>query len=122
MPGPGRSGLLRELREDGSPAGPPMPVDDLAVAVLEHEHNAEPRWVWPSAALVYQRLLRAGVGVARCHDVALADALISGRDAALGQSAGEASPGQVGAGEASLSRAALARARPIRARARRAQA
>ncbi len=74
-----------------------MPVDDLAAAVLEHEHNAEPRWVWPSAALVYQRLLRAGVRVARCHDVALADALISGRDAALGRSASETS---LGAGEA----------------------
>ena len=74
-----------------------MPVDDLAAAVLEHEHNAEPRWVWPSAALVYQRLLRAGVRVARCHDVALADALIRGRDAALGRSASETS---LGAGEA----------------------
>ena len=74
-----------------------MPVDDLAAAVLEHEHNAESRWVWPSAALVYQRLLRAGVRVARCHDVALADALIRGRDAALGRSASETS---LGAGEA----------------------
>ena len=74
-----------------------MPVDDLAAAVLEHEHNAESRWVWPSAALVYQRLLRAGVRVARCHEVALADALISGRDAALGRSASETS---LGAGEA----------------------
>jgi DNA polymerase-1 len=33
---------------------------------------------------VYQRLLPAGVRVARCHDVALADALISGRDEAMG--------------------------------------
>jgi DNA polymerase family A len=84
VPGPGRSGLLRELREDGSPAGPPVRVADLAVAVREREEAGEPRWVWPSAALVYHRLLRAGVRVARCHDVALADALISGRDAALG--------------------------------------
>ena len=88
-----------------------MPVDDLAAAVLEHEHNAEPRWVWPSAALVYHRLLRAGVRVARCHEVALADALISGRDAALGRSASETSLGAgeagSGASEASVTEARL---------------
>jgi DNA polymerase-1 len=63
-------------------------VDDLAAAVREYEQSDEPRWVWPSAALVYQRLLLAGVRVARCHDVAHAEALISGRDAALGTGAG----------------------------------
>jgi hypothetical protein len=88
VPGPGESGLLRELAEDGSPAGHPEQVHDLAAAVNALEQKAEPRWVWPSAALVYQRLLLAGVRVARCHDVALADALISGRDAALGAGAG----------------------------------
>jgi DNA polymerase-1 len=80
--------LLLELGEDGSPAGRPEQVHDLAAAVNALEQRAEPRWVWPSAALVYQRLLLAGVRVARCHDVALADALISGRDAALGAGAG----------------------------------
>ena len=87
MPGPGESGLLRELRDDGGPARPVVRVDDLAAAVREYERSDEPRWVWPSAALVYQRLLQAGVRVARCHDVALAEALISGRDAALGAGA-----------------------------------
>ncbi len=84
MPGPGKSGLLRELGDDGVPAGPVVALADLADAVLEHERNGQPRWVWPSATLVYQRLLRAGVRVARCHDVALADELIRGRDAAGG--------------------------------------
>jgi hypothetical protein len=88
VPGPGESGLLRELREDGSPARPVVQVDDLTAAVREYERSDEPRWVWPSAALVYQRLLLAGVRVARCHDVALAEALVSGRDAALGAGAG----------------------------------
>jgi DNA polymerase-1 len=93
-----------------------MRVDDLAIAVLEHEHNSEPRWVWPSAPLVYHRLLRAGARMARCHDLALADALISGRDAALGLDTGEASLSQAspGAGEAgsglSAARGAEARA------------
>ncbi len=82
--GPGQSGLLCELLEDGSPAGSPVEVADLAAAVREYERAGDTRWVWPSAGMVYQRLLRAGVRVARCHDVALADALILGRDAALG--------------------------------------
>jgi hypothetical protein len=88
VPGLGESGLLRELREDGSPARPVVQVDDLTAAVREYEQSDEPRWVWPSAALVYQKLLLAGVRVARCHDVAHAEALISGRNAALGTAAG----------------------------------
>src|SRR5262249_33766124 len=84
VPGPGQSGLLRRLREDGSPDGDVAAVPDLAAAIGEYEQKAAPRWVWPSTAGPYQRLLRGGVRVARCHDVALADALILGRDAALG--------------------------------------
>jgi DNA polymerase-1 len=102
VPGPGDSGLLRELQEDGGPAGPLVQVDDLAAAVREFEQHKDPRWVWPSAAHVYQRLLRAGVRVARCHDVALADALITGRDAALGSAGSGNSDAGVGAGDAPL--------------------
>jgi len=36
--------------------------------------------VWPATARLYPALLRAGVRVARCHDAALAGALIEGRD------------------------------------------
>jgi DNA polymerase family A len=84
VPGPGRSGLLRRLRDDGSPDGDVAEVTDLVAAIREHEQNGGARWVWPSTAGPYQRLLRGGVRVARCHDIALADALILGRDAALG--------------------------------------
>src|SRR5215472_4682508 len=70
--------------DDGSPAGDPVEVPDLLAAVRERERDGEARWVWPSAAGIYQRLLHAEVRVARCHDVALAEALIRGRDAALG--------------------------------------
>ncbi|MGN6680392.1 MAG: bifunctional 3'-5' exonuclease/DNA polymerase, partial [Streptosporangiaceae bacterium] len=80
----------------------PIQVDDLVAAVREYEQHKEPRWVWPSAAHVYQRLLRAGVRVARCHDVALADALITGRDAALGSAGSGNSDAGVGAGDAPL--------------------
>jgi len=84
VPGPGRSGLLRWLREDGSSDGDVVEVPDLVGAIRDYEQNGEARWVWPSTAGPYQRLLRRGVRVARCHDVALADALILGRDAARG--------------------------------------
>jgi DNA polymerase-1 len=84
VPGPRESGLLRRLGEDGSPEGDVVEVADLVAAIREHEQNAAPRWVWPSTTEPYQRLLRSGVRVARCHDVALADSLILGRDAAFG--------------------------------------
>jgi len=86
--GPEQSGLLRELNDDGSPAGDPVEVPDLVAAVREQEQQGGARWVWPSAAGVYQRLLAADIRVGRCHDVSLAQALISGRDAALGGSPG----------------------------------
>jgi DNA polymerase family A len=89
VPGPGQAGLLRRLREDGSADGDVVGVSDLIAAIRDHEQNGGVRWVWPSAAGTYQRLLRCGVRVARCHDVALADALILGRDAALGSSAAD---------------------------------
>jgi len=82
--GPGQSGLLRELNEDGSPTGNAVAVTDVVAAIREYEANAEVRWVWPSADGTYQRLLESGVRVARCHDITLADSLILGRDAALG--------------------------------------
>ena len=84
VPGPRESGLLRRLSEDGSPEGDVVEVADLVAAVREYEQNAAPRWVWPSTTEPYQRLLHSGVRVARCHDVALADSLILGRDAAFG--------------------------------------
>jgi hypothetical protein len=87
VPGPGVSGLLHRLGEDGSPEGDVVEVADLVAAIREYEQNAAPRWVWPSTAEPYQRLLRSGVRVGRCHDVALADSLILGRDAARGPDA-----------------------------------
>jgi hypothetical protein len=45
------------------------------------------RWVWPSAAWCYPDLLSAGVRVARCHDIALVEALLLGRDGRQGETA-----------------------------------
>jgi DNA polymerase family A len=79
-PGPGQSGLLCQLGEDGSRHGSPVPVNDLAAAVRDYERSGGVRWVWPATAQDYPALLRAGVRAARCHDVALAEALLLGRD------------------------------------------
>jgi hypothetical protein len=62
-------------------------VGDLAAEVAERERSGPVRWVWPSAASIYPRLLRAGVRVARCHDVELTEALLLGRDGQADQPA-----------------------------------
>ena len=83
VPGPGRSGLLCELGEDGRRLADPVEAGDLAAAIRSYEGNQaqrQPRWVWWSASGLYPGLLRAGARVARCHDVALADALLAARD------------------------------------------
>ncbi|MFF5292165.1 bifunctional 3'-5' exonuclease/DNA polymerase [Paractinoplanes globisporus] len=71
-------GRLQDLRADGSPAGPPRPAPDLAAAIAEREAADQPRWVWPATAEIYPVLLRAGVRVARCHDLELTEALLQG--------------------------------------------
>ena len=45
------------------------------------------RWVWASAAGCYPDLLAAGVRVARCHDIALVEGLLLGRDGRHGEPA-----------------------------------
>ncbi len=79
--GPGGSGLLCMLGDnDDAAAAEPEPVADLAAAIAAHEQTGAVRWVWPSAQSVYPELLRSGVRVARCHDVALTAALLAARD------------------------------------------
>lgn len=80
IPGPAGSGLVCPLREDGAAAQPPLVAADLTAVVAERELAGDVRWVWPSAARLYPSLLRAGVRVARCHDIALTEALLAGRD------------------------------------------
>ncbi len=52
----------------------------------EYELAGDVRWVWASAAGLYPKLLNAGVRVARCHDVALAETLLDGRDSGMARS------------------------------------
>jgi DNA polymerase family A len=84
VPGPGQSGMLCRLCDDGQPAEAAQLVADLAAAVARYEAGGDVRWVWPSAAQVYPALLRAGVTVARCHDVRLVTALLHAMDGQAG--------------------------------------
>jgi DNA polymerase-1 len=81
----GGGGLIQPLAEDGAVAGPAEPVDDLVKAVAEREAAGSPRWVWASTAEIYPAPLRAGVRVARCHDLALTEALLLGHDGRWGE-------------------------------------
>lgn len=92
VPTSGDAGLLQPLTESGAPAGPAERVGDLAAAVRERESGAGPRgtgagprWVWPVTAEVYPGLLRAGGGVARCHDLALTEAVLLGHEGRWGE-------------------------------------
>jgi DNA polymerase-1 len=101
--GPDGSALLCELAGDGSRPDDPVKINDLSAAVTRYERSGAVRWVWASGARLYPALLRAGLRVARCHDVELAERLLLGRD------------GQAGAFAASLpaDRAAGARAQDV---------
>ena len=103
VPGSGTTGLICRLRDDGSPEGAPRPVPDLHAAVAAEERAGPARWVWPSAQFIYPGLLRAGIRVARCHDVDLTGALLAARDGATGDGlAGSGAPrsGTAGSGTA----------------------
>ncbi|GAA4495547.1 bifunctional 3'-5' exonuclease/DNA polymerase [Actinoallomurus oryzae] len=81
--GPDDGGVLCPVAEDGAPLGPAEPVADLVAAVAAREARAKThddpagvRWVWPATARIYPRFLRAGVRLARCHDLELAETLL----------------------------------------------
>ncbi|WIM98303.1 bifunctional 3'-5' exonuclease/DNA polymerase [Actinoplanes oblitus] len=81
-------GRLQDLHADGGPVGPPHPVADLPAAVAAREAADQPRWVWPATADIYPALLRAGVRVARCHDLELTEALLLGHAGRWGEPRG----------------------------------
>ncbi|MET0415527.1 MAG: bifunctional 3'-5' exonuclease/DNA polymerase [Actinoplanes sp.] len=69
----------------GASGGREQWVADLAVAVAERESADHPRWVWAATADLYPALLRAGVRVARCHDLELTEALLLGHAGRWGE-------------------------------------
>lgn len=60
----------------------PERAGDLVAAVRAREAapGPPPRWVWAAWEDLYPNLVRAGVRVRRCHDVALTEALLLGHD------------------------------------------
>jgi len=85
--GPGDGCWLSELAEDGTGHGPVVWHEDCPAAVAAYERSGGARWVWAEAAGVYPALLRAGVRVERCHDIALAEALLLAREGRPGEPA-----------------------------------
>jgi DNA polymerase I-like protein with 3'-5' exonuclease and polymerase domains len=78
-------GVLLPLTDDGAPAGPPEHTADLVDAIAGHERAGTPRWVWSAARRLYPPLLRAGVRVARSHDLELTEALLLGHAERYGE-------------------------------------
>jgi len=66
-------------------AGPPREVPDLVAAIGQWEARHTPRWVWPSTAELYPRLLDRGLRVERCYDMELAEALLLGVEGHWGE-------------------------------------
>jgi len=85
--GPGRGCLLSEFSGDGAGHERIVNHDDLCAAVAERERTGDVRWVWAAGSDFYPALLRGGVRVRRCHDVALVEALLLARDGRPGEPA-----------------------------------
>lgn len=73
-------GFVRRLDDAGRPAEPVRAVPDLEAEIgrLEPRSSgaATPRWVWPATADIAPHLLRRGIRVDRCWDLALTEALL----------------------------------------------
>ncbi|MER6116963.1 bifunctional 3'-5' exonuclease/DNA polymerase [Streptomyces sp. NPDC001743] len=74
---------LAPLDRTGRPTAPVVTEPDLVEAV--RSRPGVTRWVWRSTAEVYPRLLAAGVPVARCYDVEVAESLLLGHEGRLGE-------------------------------------
>ncbi|MDI5978377.1 bifunctional 3'-5' exonuclease/DNA polymerase, partial [Amycolatopsis magusensis] len=76
------------LRERGSAQGVEVDAAELAKRVAELEEQRRPRWVFPAADQVYPVLLRAGVRVARGHDLSLVEGLLLAAEGRSGEPKG----------------------------------
>lgn len=74
---------LAPLDRAGRPTAPALSEPDLVEAVRSRPEVT--RWVWRSTAGVYPRLLAAGVPVARCYDIEVAESLLLGHEGRLGE-------------------------------------
>lgn len=60
----------------GQPAGQGLTTQHFVDEVRRLEAEHSPRWVFPSVEQTYPALIKAGVRVRRCHDLALAEGLL----------------------------------------------
>ena len=77
---PAGGGPVQRLGSDGTPTGEPTTV---AAALTAESPDA--RWVWTVTAECYPPLLAAGGRIARCHDLALTEALLLGYEGRWGE-------------------------------------
>ncbi len=80
----GRS-RLAPVTDDGTLTGEVTQTWDLAGAAARLESAGDVRWLWASSAGIYPALVRAGVRVARCHDLELVEALLLGAEGRWGE-------------------------------------
>jgi hypothetical protein len=85
--GPEGGCWLSESTGDETGHGRIVRHENLAAAVAARERAGDVRWVWAASDHLYPALLRAGVRAERCHDVALTEALLLGRDGRFGEPA-----------------------------------
>ncbi|MER5849309.1 bifunctional 3'-5' exonuclease/DNA polymerase [Streptomyces sp. NPDC002012] len=74
---------LAPLDSTGLPTAPVLTEPDLVEAVRSRPDVT--RWVWRSTAEIYPRLLAAGVPVARCYDIEVAESLLLAHEGRLGE-------------------------------------
>ncbi|MFF2326758.1 MULTISPECIES: bifunctional 3'-5' exonuclease/DNA polymerase [unclassified Streptomyces] len=75
--------LLAPLDATGVPTAPVLTEPDLVEAVRSRPDVT--RWVWRSSSEIYPRLLAAGVAVARCYDIEVAESLLLAHEGRLGE-------------------------------------
>ncbi|WPW29721.1 bifunctional 3'-5' exonuclease/DNA polymerase [Streptomyces atratus] len=75
--------LLAPLDSTGLPTAPVLTEPDLVEAVRSRPDVT--RWVWRSTAEIYPRLLAAGVPVARCYDIEVAESLLLAHEGRHGE-------------------------------------
>lgn len=84
-------GFVQAITEDGGPGAAARSVPDLEaeIGALESASpppdSAHPRWIWPATADLAPALLRRGVRVDRCHDLALTEALLLAYEGRCGE-------------------------------------
>ncbi len=85
--GPEGGCWLSESARDEAGPGRIVWHENLPAMVSARERAGHVRWVWAANDDLYPALLRAGVRVERCHDVALVEALLLAREGRFGEPA-----------------------------------